>query len=57
MLVHAVIRCPGDTPSTYICPMEIYYTVWVYIWIPDMQSDDLLLRYGQGQRLRQCQNA
>ena len=38
MLMHADLRCPEETLSTYICPMEIYYAVWVYNMIPDIQS-------------------
>ena len=38
MLMHAALRCPEDTLSTDIWPMEIYYAVWVYNRTPDMQS-------------------
>ena len=38
MLMHAALRCPKDTFSTDICPMSIYYTVWIYNHIPDVQS-------------------
>ena len=38
MLMHAALRCPEDT--FYIDPwkMAMDYAVWVYNWIPDMQS-------------------
>ena len=38
MLMHAALICPEDTLSTDIWPMEMYYAVWVYNWIPDAQS-------------------
>ena len=38
MLMHAALRRPEDTFSTDICPMAMYYAVWVYNWTPDMQS-------------------
>ena len=36
--MHAALRYPEDTLSTYIWPMEMDYYVWVYNRIPDMQS-------------------
>ena len=36
MLMHAALRCPEYTLSTDILPMEIYYSVWMYNQIPDM---------------------
>ena len=38
MLMHAGLTCPEDTLSTDLFTMAIYYAVWVYNWIPDMQS-------------------
>ena len=38
MLIHTVLRCPEDTLSTDIWPIAMYYSVWVYNHIPDMQS-------------------
>ena len=38
MVMHSALRCPEDTISTYIWPMEMDYAVWVYNQIPDMQS-------------------
>ena len=38
MLIHAVIRCPKETLSNVILPMEMYYYVWLYNCIPDTQS-------------------
>ena len=38
MLMHAVLRYPEDTLSTDIWPITKDYAVWVYNWIPDMQS-------------------
>ena len=38
MLMHTALRCPEDTFSTDIWPIEMYYTVWVYNMIPYMQS-------------------
>ena len=34
MLMHAALRCPEDTLSTDIWPMEMDYAVWVCNWIP-----------------------
>ena len=38
MLMHTEFRCPEDTLSTDLLPMKMYYAVWVYNWIPDIQS-------------------
>ena len=38
MLMHAALRCTEDTLSNDIWPMAMYYAVWVYNQIPDMQS-------------------
>ena len=38
MLMHSALRYPDETLSTDIWPMEMDYDVWVYNWIPDMQS-------------------
>ena len=38
MLMHAALRCPEDSFSTYLWPMAMDYAVWVYNWTPDMQS-------------------
>ena len=38
MLMHSALRYPEETLSTDIWPMEMDYDVWVYNWIPDMQS-------------------
>ena len=38
ILMHAALRCPEDTFSTDLCPMEMDYSVWVYNWTPYMQS-------------------
>ena len=38
MLMHAALRFTEDILSTYLWPMEMDYTVWVYNWIPDIQS-------------------
>ena len=38
MLMHAALRCPEDTLSNDIWPMEMDYAVWVYNRTPDMQS-------------------
>ena len=38
MLIHAVLRYPEDTFSTDIFPMEIYYALWFYNWISNMQT-------------------
>ena len=38
MLINAALRCPEDTLSTDIWPMEMDYSVWVYNRTPDMQS-------------------
>ena len=38
MLMHAALRCPEETLSTDIWPMEMDYAVWVYNRTPDMQS-------------------
>ena len=37
MLMHTDLICPEDTFSTYLWPMEMDYSVWVYNRIPDMQ--------------------
>ena len=37
MLMHDALICPEDTLSNDIWRMEIYYSVWVYNSIPDMQ--------------------
>ena len=37
-LMHSALISPEDTLSTDIWPMAIYYAVWIYNWIPDMQS-------------------
>ena len=38
MVMHAALRCPEDTLSTDIWPMEMDYSVLVYNRSPDMQS-------------------
>ena len=38
MLMYAALRCPEDTFSIDLWPMEMDYDVWVYNRIPDMQS-------------------
>ena len=38
MLMHDALRCPEEKFSTDIWPMSMYYAVWVYNRIPDMQS-------------------
>ena len=38
MLMHATLRCPEDTLSNNILPLEMGYAVWVYNRILDMQS-------------------
>ena len=38
MLMHAAIRCPEDTFSTYLWPMAMDYYLWVYNCIPNIQS-------------------
>ena len=38
MLMHAALRCPEETLSTDLWKMAMYYAVWVYNRIPDMQS-------------------
>ena len=38
MLMYAALICTEDTLSTDIWPIEMYYAVWVYNRIPDMQS-------------------
>ena len=38
MLMHAELRCPEYTLCTDLWPMAMDYAVWVYNWIPDMQS-------------------
>ena len=38
MLMHTVLRFPGDTLYTDLWPMSMDYYVWVYNQIPDMQS-------------------
>ena len=38
ILMHASFRCPQDTFSTDLWPMEMDYSVWVYNLTPDMQS-------------------
>ena len=38
MLMRNTLRCPDDTFSTDIWTMAVYYAVWVYNRIPDMQS-------------------
>ena len=38
MLMHSALRCPEETFSTDIWPMEMDYAVWVYNQTPDMQS-------------------
>ena len=38
MSMHNALRCPEDTFSTDIWPMEMDYAVWVYNQTPDMQS-------------------
>ena len=39
MLMQAALRCPEDKFCTDNCIMAMYYDLWVYNWIPDMQSD------------------
>ena len=36
MLMHYDLRFSDDTFSTDIWEMEIYYSVWIYNWIPYM---------------------
>ena len=38
MLMHAALRFPKDIFSTSLWKMAMDYSVWVYNWIPDMQS-------------------
>ena len=38
MLMHAALRCPEDTFYTDLWAMGMDYAIWVYNWIPDMQS-------------------
>ena len=38
MLMHAARRFPEDTFNIDVLSMAMYYSVWVYNWIPDMQS-------------------
>ena len=38
MLMHAALICTEDTLSTDLWPLAMYYAVWVYDQIPDMQS-------------------
>ena len=38
MWMHSARRCPDDTLSVDLWPMAMDYAVWVYNWIPDMQS-------------------
>ena len=54
IFMHAVLRCTDQTISTDFFPMAMYYAVWVYNKIPDMQSGYPLLEYGQGKCLSQC---
>ena len=53
--MHAVIRCPQNTLSTDIWPMEINSDTWVYNRVPDIQSGLSATGYGQGQSLIQFQ--
>ena len=39
MFIHAALICPEDTLYTYLRPMAMDYSVCVYNWIPDMQSE------------------
>ena len=38
MLMHAQLRCPGDTFSTDLWPMAMDCAVWFYNQIPDIKS-------------------
>ena len=38
MLIHAALRFTEDIFSADIWPMEMYYAVWFYNRIPDMNS-------------------
>ena len=38
MLMHAALKFPEDTFYTDIWKMVMYYAIWVYNRIPDMQS-------------------
>ena len=38
MLMHTALRYPEDTPFTDLWSIAMYYSVWVYNFIPDMQS-------------------
>ena len=37
MLINAALRYPKETLSTNLWPMAMYYALWVYNSIPDMQ--------------------
>ena len=39
MLMQAALRCREEKISTDLCLMSMDYAVWVYNWIPDMQSE------------------
>ena len=38
MFMHTLIIFTEDKFSTDIWPVAMYYTVWVFNWIPDIQS-------------------
>ena len=37
-LMHDALRCTNDTLSTDICPMEMYYFIWIYNHISNIKS-------------------
>ena len=45
MLIHAALICHDDTVYTDIWPISMDYAVWVYSWIPYIQSglSDILI--------------
>ena len=38
MLMHAALRCPENTFSTYLWPISMGYAAWLYNRIPDIKS-------------------
>ena len=38
MLIHAALRCTEDKFSADLWPMEMYYAVWFYNRVPNMNS-------------------
>ena len=45
MLMHAALICPEDTLFTYIWPMAMNYSVWVYNRIPIQNNSLPLAKY------------